>query len=70
MFEKSGAAITFSSNNVNYGTVKCEDIGGSSVVSIPSGSIINTGTSLTLTATPATHYHFVKWTFTGGFSGT
>jgi hypothetical protein len=70
IFEKSGSVITFSSNNTNYGTVKCEDIGASSIVTIPSGSIINTGTSLTLTATPKTHYHFVKWTFAGGFSGT
>ena len=48
---------TVSSANTSQGTVS----GGGSYAS---------GQNVTLTATPATGYHFVQWTFGGGWSGT
>ena len=48
---------TVTSNNTNYGTVS----GGGSYAS---------GASVPLVATAKTGYHFVQWTFGGGWSGT
>lgn len=63
IFVANGFKLNFSSNDTSKGTVSCS-------ATSSSGSYVNVGTNVTLTATAKTHYHFDHWQFSGGFSGT